>query len=123
MGRARTAASNGGSLFGGERPLDEGGVDPPVDKNNGPGLGEESVEFIQLGLTVESQGGECRGIHATTPMPIEWPEQSIRIASEDITPNVLTSAVTFSLVLGLLAGAWPAWKAAMLKPTEALRRS
>lgn len=40
-----------------------------------------------------------------------------------ITPNVLTSAVTFSLVLGLLAGAWPAWKAAMLKPTEALRRS
>ncbi|MBK6941929.1 MAG: ABC transporter permease [Planctomycetes bacterium] len=40
-----------------------------------------------------------------------------------ITPQVLTSAVIFSLVLGLLAGAWPAWKAAMMKPTEALRRS
>lgn len=65
-----------------------GAVDPPVDKNNGPGFGAETVQFIQLGLTVESQGGECRGIHATTPMPIEWPEQAIRIASEDITPNV-----------------------------------
>lgn len=65
-----------------------GAVDPPADADNGPKLGEESIQFIQLGLTVESQGGECRGIHATTPMPIEWPEQSIRIASEDITPNV-----------------------------------
>jgi hypothetical protein len=63
-------------------------VDPPADTDNGATLGAESVQFIQLGLTVESQGGECRGIHGTTPMPIEWPEQSIRVASEDITPNV-----------------------------------
>ncbi len=38
-----------------------------------------------------------------------------------VTWQVLLSAVIFSLVLGLLGGAWPAWRAARLKPTEALR--
>lgn len=39
-----------------------------------------------------------------------------------VTPDVMLDAVTFSLVLGLLGGAWPAWRAASMKPTEALRR-
>ena len=39
-----------------------------------------------------------------------------------ITPRVLVSAVVFALVLGLLGGAWPAWRAARMKPTTALRR-
>lgn len=39
-----------------------------------------------------------------------------------ITPEVLTTAIVFSLFLGLLGGAWPAWRASRLLPTEALRR-
>ena len=39
-----------------------------------------------------------------------------------VTPLVLTIAVVFSLVLGLVGGAWPAWRAARMKPTEALRQ-
>ena len=39
-----------------------------------------------------------------------------------VTPIVLTTAVSVSLVLGLLGGAYPAWKASRLSPTEALRR-
>jgi putative ABC transport system permease protein len=38
-----------------------------------------------------------------------------------VTPYVLGVAVGFSLFLGLLGGAWPAWRAARLKPTEAIR--
>ena len=38
------------------------------------------------------------------------------------TPTVLASAVLFSILLGLLGGAWPAWRAARMTPTEALRR-
>jgi putative ABC transport system permease protein len=38
-----------------------------------------------------------------------------------VTPVVLATAVFFSLVLGLLGGAWPAWRAARLKPTDAIR--
>jgi ABC-type lipoprotein release transport system permease subunit len=39
-----------------------------------------------------------------------------------VTPKVLVAAVAFSLLLGLLGGAWPAWRAARLKPTVALRQ-
>jgi putative ABC transport system permease protein len=39
-----------------------------------------------------------------------------------VTPEVLRTAVIFSLILGLLGGAIPAWRAARLVPTEALRR-
>jgi putative ABC transport system permease protein len=39
-----------------------------------------------------------------------------------LTPFVLATAVTFSLVLGLLGGAWPALRAASMRPTQAMRR-
>ena len=39
-----------------------------------------------------------------------------------ITPSVLLTAAAFSLVLGILGGAWPAWRAARMTPTDALRR-
>jgi putative ABC transport system permease protein len=40
-----------------------------------------------------------------------------------VTPVVLGIAIAFSLVLGLFGGALPAWRAARLKPTEALRQA
>jgi len=39
-----------------------------------------------------------------------------------LTPPVLLTAAIFSVLLGLLGGAIPAWRAARLEPTEALRR-
>jgi len=39
-----------------------------------------------------------------------------------ITPFVLGVAISFALMLGLLGGAWPAWNAARLRPTSALRQ-
>jgi ABC-type antimicrobial peptide transport system permease subunit len=39
-----------------------------------------------------------------------------------ITPPVLVTAIVFSLGLGLVGGALPAWRAARMRPTEALRR-
>jgi len=39
-----------------------------------------------------------------------------------VTPEVLLSAILFSLVLGLVGGAWPAWRAARMSPTQAMRR-
>lgn len=38
-----------------------------------------------------------------------------------VTPYVLGTAVTFAIGLGLIGGLWPAWRAAHLEPTEALR--
>ncbi len=39
-----------------------------------------------------------------------------------VTPDVLRTAIIFAVTLGLLGGAIPAWRAASLAPTEALRR-
>jgi putative ABC transport system permease protein len=39
-----------------------------------------------------------------------------------VTPLVLGIAISGALMLGLLGGAWPAWRAARLKPTVALRQ-
>jgi ABC-type antimicrobial peptide transport system permease subunit len=38
------------------------------------------------------------------------------------TPVVLATAVGFSILLGIVGGAWPAWRAARLDPTDAMRR-
>ncbi len=39
-----------------------------------------------------------------------------------VTPTVLAYAIGFSIVLGLVGGLWPAFRACRLSPTEALRR-
>jgi len=39
-----------------------------------------------------------------------------------VTPDVLMTAVLFSLVLGVAGGAWPAWRASRMTPTLAMRR-
>lgn len=39
-----------------------------------------------------------------------------------VTWNVLAVAISFSLILGLLGGAWPAWRAARMKATDAIRQ-
>lgn len=39
-----------------------------------------------------------------------------------VTPQVMIVAVTFSLALGLAGGTWPALRAALMRPTHAMRR-
>lgn len=40
-----------------------------------------------------------------------------------VTPEVMVTAVSFALVLGLIGGTWPALRAASMRPTEAMRRA
>ena len=39
-----------------------------------------------------------------------------------VTPSVLGTAVTFAVVLGLIGGALPAWRASRMSPVDAMRR-
>ena len=43
---------------------------------------------FRVGVEVTASGGACRGIIATVPVPLDWPEQEVRIADEDVTPEV-----------------------------------
>jgi ABC-type antimicrobial peptide transport system permease subunit len=39
-----------------------------------------------------------------------------------VTPEILVIAVSVSMVVGIISGIYPAWRAALLPPTGALRR-
>ncbi len=64
-----------------------------------------------------------------------WPLNGIRTGTKNfqtfteiafafrITPTVLTWSVGFAVLLGLFGGAIPAWRAARMAPTQALRRA
>lgn len=54
----------------------------------GAELGESRTQQWRAGMIVRAVGGPCRGIVGTVPVPVDWPEQQVRVVEEDITPNV-----------------------------------
>lgn len=60
-------------------------------------LGESLTQRYQAGLIVTAANGACQGIVAAVPVPIDWPEQVVRIAEEEIPP---TARVTYQMVEG-----------------------
>jgi hypothetical protein len=59
----------------------ESGTVPPL-------LGDVRIQRYRVGVRVVAQGGPCRGIYATLPVPTEWPEQKVRIVEEDFSRGV-----------------------------------
>ena len=67
--------------------------DDPVNKSTGSSKGGSQIDEtrtvrIQIGVIVKSTGGPLRGVYATAPVPIEWPEQKVRIVDEDFSRHV-----------------------------------
>jgi hypothetical protein len=60
--------------------------EPTEDNGKGPQLGEALVQQVRVGCEVTAEQGPCRGITATLPVPIAWPEQEVRIADEEVSP-------------------------------------
>jgi hypothetical protein len=56
------------------------------DAPEGIEFGKEVVVQMQSGVIVSAAGGACRGIVGYTAVPIDWPEQTVRIVAEDISP-------------------------------------
>ncbi|HEX5106735.1 MAG TPA: transglutaminase-like domain-containing protein [Pirellulaceae bacterium] len=50
-------------------------------------LGEATTSTWRIGVTVRAPGA-VTGILATTPVPMDWPEQQVKIVSEEKTDNV-----------------------------------
>jgi hypothetical protein len=51
-------------------------------------LGEQTTSKWRFGVVVRAVGGNVSGISATLPVPMDWPEQSVKIVGEEKTPNV-----------------------------------
>jgi hypothetical protein len=49
---------------------------------------ESQTNKWEFGTSIRAVGGPCAGLMGTFPVPIDWPEQQVKIESEQITPNV-----------------------------------
>jgi hypothetical protein len=58
-------------------------------------FGKTIVAHWRIGLEVTAEGGPVTGIVATTPVPMDWPEQKVLIVSEESSPKV---KVTYRVV-------------------------
>lgn len=60
----------------------------PETGSAAPTLGDVRTQRYRVGVSVTAEGGPCRGIYATLPVPADWPEQRVQIVQEDISPDV-----------------------------------
>lgn len=51
-------------------------------------LGEEHTELYRVGMIISAKSGPCRGITGSIPFPVDWPEQHVKVVSEDISASV-----------------------------------
>ncbi len=49
---------------------------------------QQLTQRYQVGVLVKSFGGPCTGLVGTIPVPMEWPEQQVRIVDEEISEFV-----------------------------------
>ena len=53
-----------------------------------PTLGDARTQKYRVGVMVVAEGGPCRGIYASLPVPADWPEQKVQVVQEDVSPDV-----------------------------------
>ncbi len=47
-----------------------------------------SAQRWEVGLVVTAVGGPCQDLVGFTAVPMEWPEQTVRVVAEDVSPGV-----------------------------------
>jgi hypothetical protein len=62
---------------------------PAADR--GAKLGDPVVEKWKVGMSVSASGGPIGRLTGTTTVPIDWPEQSVKIVEQDLSPGVRIS--------------------------------
>ncbi|MFM7109275.1 MAG: transglutaminase-like domain-containing protein [Planctomycetaceae bacterium] len=63
-------------------------LDEPAGAAAGPTLGDVRTQRYRVGVIMTAAAGACRGVYATLPVPADWPEQKVRVVSEDVSPAV-----------------------------------
>lgn len=68
--------------------------EPVIDAISPRGVQLDTAEtqLWRCGVQIRAAGGACVGLFGTISVPTDWPEQTVRIHKEDITPNVRKTA-------------------------------
>jgi hypothetical protein len=61
----------------------------------GPTLGPAHTQRWRLGMIVTASGGPCSRLTGTTTVPMDWPEQQVKVVAEDLSPGVTVSYKSF----------------------------
>ncbi|HVX09641.1 MAG TPA: transglutaminase-like domain-containing protein [Pirellulales bacterium] len=57
------------------------------DGDAGPKLANEtSVERWKIGMVVTAQSGPCADLVGTVTLPVDWPEQDVKVLEEELSP-------------------------------------
>jgi len=64
----------------------------------GPKRDKESIARYEVGMIIKAGSEPCSGLLATVPVPIDWPEQEVRVIEEDF--DSLAKRVTYRDVGG-----------------------
>jgi hypothetical protein len=57
-----------------------------ADNHKGPKLGQAAVERWRVGVIVNAVSGVATNISGCVQLPVEWPEQQVKVLEEDFTP-------------------------------------
>ncbi|HTU23776.1 MAG TPA: transglutaminase-like domain-containing protein [Pirellulales bacterium] len=76
--------------------------DPAPEK--GAKLGTPVTQKYQVGLIIKPQSMQMQNLLATVPVPVDWPEQSVKVVNEELSPNIpelhyRTSSITLRQML------------------------
>lgn len=61
---------------------------------NGTKTGVAQTHKWKAGVSISASGGPCRAIVSYVPVPMEWPEQTVKVVGQDISPGVKVSYQT-----------------------------
>ena len=75
------------SLLAFSGPIAQAQFDAPSPEG-GVQLDQEFTQRWQVGVSIQTSGGPSAGLMGTLPIPGDWPEQTVRVVSEDISPLV-----------------------------------
>jgi transglutaminase-like putative cysteine protease len=59
-----------------------------AEETSGIRLSEPVISTWRFGVVVRAAGGPVRGILATTPVPMDWPEQTVKVVREEKSASV-----------------------------------
>lgn len=57
-----------------------------TDNGKGAQLGEEHVERWRVGVIVTAGAGPCTNVAGYFQLPVDWPEQQVKVVEEDFSP-------------------------------------